>query len=206
MEGVYNTFEQRFKFGRMDFPPLDFDGPRGQLQLLISETEEFCKDPVNIVMTEKRWMVRRFWRMLVGQARVIFNGARADTDRWLTAVPLPLETQIRDHKAQLQSRLDSLAKINSRGGTMEEEIATLHKHRLGLTAQVTMITDLIAQVRDVAPSAEPLPTIPAPETPPEFLKTQRVSLAAQDADAVTKPLGAPVEFLKTLRLDLNAKS
>lgn len=206
MEGVYNTFEQRFKFGRMDFPPLDFDGPRGQLQLLISETEEFCKDPVNIVMTEKRWMVRRFWRMLVGQARVIFNGARADTDRWLTAVPLPLETQIRDHKAQLQSRLDSLAKINSRGGTMEEEIATLHKQRLELAAQVTMITDLIAQVRDVAPSAEPLFATPAPETPPDFLKTQRVSLAPQDADAVTKPLAAPVEFLKTLRLDLNAKS
>ena len=28
MEGVYNTFQQRFKFEKMDFPPLDLDGPR----------------------------------------------------------------------------------------------------------------------------------------------------------------------------------
>ena len=69
------------------------------MQILIYETEQFCKDPVNIVMTEKRFMVRRFWRMLIDQARKIFNEARADTERWLAAVPLPLETQIKDHKA-----------------------------------------------------------------------------------------------------------
>ncbi|MEQ1515882.1 MAG: dynamin family protein [Usitatibacteraceae bacterium] len=208
MEGVYNTFEQRFQFGKMDFPPLDFDGPRAQLQLLITETEEFCKDPVNIVMTEKRWMVRRFWRMLVGQARVIFNEARADTDRWLTAVPLPLETQIRDHKAQLQSRLDSLAKINSRGGGMEEEIATLQKQRIGLENQVAMINDLIAQVRDGAPpvaSPEVVAVAPVAETPPDFLRTQKMSAARLDADATTKPQNTPQEFLTTLKLDLNAK-
>ena len=210
MEGVYNTFQQRFKFEKMDFPPLDFDGPRTQLQILISETEEFCKDPVNIVMTEKRYMVRRFWRLLVEQARRIFNEARADTDRWLTAVPLPLETQIRDHKAQLQARLDSLAKINERGSTMEEEVATLHKQRLALEGQVAMITQLIMQVRDVGPSKEIAVAAPAPAADPEmdFLKTQRMTAVATEPNITVKlpTKETPPEFLTTQKLDLNAKS
>ena len=208
MEGVYNTFQQRFKFEKMEFPALDFDGSRIQLQTLITETEEFCRDPVNIVMTEKRFMVRRFWRMLVDQARRIFNAARADTDRWLTAVPLPLETQIRDHKAQLQARLDSLAKINSRGGAIDEEVATLQKQRQGLEDQIAMITQLILQVRDVGPSpdlATPPPAAAAEEPEEDSPKTHKITAAASHSDVTIKqaPRETPVEFLTTQKLDLN---
>ena len=217
MEGVYNTFQQRFKFEKMDFPQLDFEGPRTRLQTLIKETEEFCKDPVNIVMTEKRFMVRRFWRMLVDQARQVFNEARADTDRWLTAVPLPLETQIRDHKAQLQARLDSLAKINERGGAIDEEVATLQKQKKAIEGQIVMITQLIMQVRDVGPSPDPAvasPAAPRPaatvavETNPEFLQTLKMTAVHADKDSTVKlpPKETPAEFLTTQKLDLNAKS
>ena len=209
MEGVYNTFQQRFKFEKMDFPPLDLDGPRAQLQILINETEAFCRDPVNIVMTEKRFMVRKFWRMLVDQARRIFNLARTDLDRWLTAVPLPLETQIRDHKAQLQARLDSLAKINDRGGAIDEEVATLQKQRQGLEGQIAMITQLIMQVRDIGPSPDLAATLPlsAAVAPKEVLKTPRLE-AARTQTEPAKPVPAketPNEFLTTQKLNLNAK-
>ncbi|MEP7157532.1 MAG: dynamin family protein [Betaproteobacteria bacterium] len=196
MEGVYNTFHVRFKFDKMDFPPLDFEGPRNKLQLLIYETEQFCKDPVNIVMTEKRFMIRKFWRMLVDSARKIFNEARADTERWLAAVPLPLETQIKDHKAQLQSRLDSLAKINERGGAIAEEVTKLQAQRKEIQAQVEMITALIMKVRDVGPSQDST-----------FAGSNAVKLAA--ASAVTTAVKAPVEpnpeFLKTVRMQATPK-
>ncbi len=201
MEGVYNTFHVRFKFDKMDFPPLDFEGPRNKLQLLIYETEQFCRDPVNIVMTEKRFMVRRFWRMLIDAARKIFNEARADTERWLAAVPLPLETQIRDHKAQLQSRLDSLAKINARGGAITEEVTKLQAQRKEIQSKVEMITALIMKVRDVgAPPSMAMPVAQAPATPkpvaepmPDFLKTIKTAIAPKEPAA---------EFLTTQKLDL----
>jgi len=209
MEGVYNTFQQRFKFEKMDFPQLDLAGPRAQLQILINETEAFCRDPVNIVMTEKRFMVRKFWRMLVDQARRIFNLARTDLDRWLTAVPLPLETQIRDHKVQLQARLDSLAKINDRGGAIDEEIATLKKQRQGLEGQIAMITQLILQVRDIGPSPDVAETLPSSAAvgSEDMLKTQRLEVASTEPD-LAKPVPtkeAPVDFLATQKLNLNAK-
>ncbi len=218
MEGVYNTFHVRFNFDKMDFPPLDFEGPRNKLQILIYETEQFCKDPVNIVMTEKRFMVRRFWRMLIDQARKIFNEARADTERWLAAVPLPLETQIKDHKAQLQSRLDALAKVNERGGAITEEVNKLQAQRKEIQNQVVMITSLIMKVRDVGPNkiaataaapatasatasvvtrptASPAPAA-ASETNPEFLKTVKMVVAKDQ----------PPEFATTQKLDLSKLS
>ena len=219
MEGVYNTFHVRFKFDKMDFPPLDFEGPRNKLQILIYETEQFCKDPINIVMTEKRFMVRRFWRMLIDSARKIFNEARTDTERWLAAVPLPLETRIRDHKAQLQSRLDSLAKINERGGAITEEVNKLQAQRKEIQGQVEMITALIMKVRDVgapqvaAPATSAAVTAPQPapaaaaskppeEPDPEFTKTVKIVPPPKEP-AVDFSATQKLDFLTTQKLDLN---
>ena len=130
-------------------PSLDFESSRMKLKLLVYETEQFCKDPVNIVMTEKRYMVRRFWRMLVDQSRKIFAEARADTERWLQHVPLPLETRIKDHKAQLEARLVSLGGINDRGGAMQAELHKLQGQRRALEDELQLITRLVAKMRDI---------------------------------------------------------
>jgi plasmid stability protein len=197
MEGVYSTFHTRFKFSPMEMPGLDFDEPRKKLQLLVYETELFCKDPVNVVMTEKRFMIRRFWKMLIDQARRVFNEARGETERWLAAVPLPLETQIKDHKVQLEARLASLQKINERGGAIKEEVAKLEAQRKEIQGQLDLISGLMVKVRDVGPAPEDesrppafdqttrMPAHPtylstvkmaAVQTAPEFQKTQKIDL------------------------------
>ena len=203
MEGVYGTFRQRFGFTSMEFPPLDFEGPRGRLSLLIHETEQFCKDPINIVVTEKRFMVRKFWRQLVEESRVIFNEARANTERWLTAVPLPLETQIRDHKAQLEARVASLQKIKERGSGINEEVAKLNAQLAEVQRQITVISGLIRQIRDVGPSPEALaranaqPMIPTPQM--EYLETVRVSTAGKSLSGDTAEFDE--QFAITTRVD-----
>jgi Dynamin family len=216
MEGVYNIFRERFGFSALDFPPLDFDEPNAKLQILIHETEQFCKDPINIMMTEKRFMVRRFWRQLVEQSKLIFNEARANTERWITAVPLPLETQIRDHKAQLEARIASLQKINDRGSSINEEVAKLNAQLVEVQKQITMITSLIRKVRDVGPAPETRAQADAQPVMPtiqkEFLETVRMSAKNKtqspedasnanplSADATPTPL-----FEQTLQIDLNS--
>lgn len=223
MRNVYSTFHQRFNFQEMDFPSLDFENPKLKLQVMIHETEQFCRDPVNIYMTEKRFMVRRFWRQLIEQSRGIFNEARMDTERWITAVPLPLETQIRDHKVQLEGRLASLQKINERGGTISEEVTKLQGHRKELQRQINMISELIRKVRDIGPTAETLavagamPRVPTPQK--EFLETVRVQrIAEEQQSSLSVPIrvGSPVPpssagpsaddteraFMKTVQIDL----
>ena len=47
MQGVYNTFIEKFAFQKMKVPALDLDPQRTKLQLLVMQTEQFVKDPVN---------------------------------------------------------------------------------------------------------------------------------------------------------------
>ena len=195
MESVYSTFRERFGFGLLDFPVLSFAEPNAKLAVLMHETQQFCKDPINIVMTEKRFMVRKFWRQLVDESKLIFMDARANTERWITAVPLPLEMQIRDHKAQLEARLASLQKINDRGSGINEEIANLTAQLGDVQKQITMIASLIRKVRDVGPTPETQaianaqPMIPKPQK--EFLETARFTVTGKvvvtpDSDATQR--------------------
>lgn len=153
MAAVYNTFHVKFKFKEMDFPPLDFDGPRARLKRLIEETDKFCADPVNIVGLEKRFMIGRFYARLVEAARISFAQARSETERWLIQVPQPLEHQIQAHKEQIQARLDSLQKVNDRKGTIDAEMGKLNAMRAELMTQFGMINGLIAKVKDIGPGA-----------------------------------------------------
>jgi hypothetical protein len=210
MEGVYATFRIRYNFTNMEFPELDFVEPRAKLTVLVHETEQFCRDPINIVMTEKRFMVRKFWRQLIDESKIIFNSARANTERWLTAVPLPLEAQIRDHKAQLEARLQSLQKLTDKGGSITEEVAKINKELVDVQRQITVITTLIRKVRDVGPApetraaAESQPLIPTPQR--EYLETVRVAASGGDKDSektVRIDVGEGSDFEKTVRVDVS---
>jgi len=147
MQGAYNTFTEKFAFPRMTIPTLDLDTHRVKLKLLMHDTEVFCKDPLN-VMTEKSFLIRRFYRSLVAQARTLYSDAKAQSERWIQSVTVPIETQIKDHKAQLQQRLDNLAKINDRSSTINEQLAALQRIEADLQGQFDMIDSLIRQVSE----------------------------------------------------------
>jgi hypothetical protein len=125
MQGVYNTFIEKFGFQKMTVPTLDLDPHRTKLKLLVHQTEAFVSDPVNVVVKEKHFVVKNFYSTLVMAARSNFTDAKNQTERWMQAVVLPLEVQIKDHKAQLQSRLDNLAKINEKTTSINEQMALL---------------------------------------------------------------------------------
>ncbi len=204
MQGVYNTFIAKFGFQKMIIPSLDLDPQRLRLQLLVHQTEAFVKDPVNVVVKEKHFVVKNFYSTLVMAARQNFSEAKSQTERWMQAVILPLEVQIKDHKAQLQSRLDNLSKINEKTTSINEQMAILKTGEADLRRQREMIDGLIARVsahaatssldKDTAPS-----TVHARDqaVSPEMMRTTRLATfesarpKAAPAPAVA-PAPAPV--------------
>jgi hypothetical protein len=193
MQGVYNTFIEKFAFQRMKLPTLDLDPQRTKLQLLVMQTEQFVKDPVNVVVKEKHFVVKNFYATLVKEARRNFGDAKTQTERWIQAVVLPLEVQIKDHKAQLQSRLDNLAKINEKTTSINEQMAILKGSEADLKKQREMIEGLITRVSEYearssftespAPLGEPEQNVPV-----ELLQTTRMSaFDAKAAPAAPKP-------------------
>jgi hypothetical protein len=200
MQGVYNTFIEKFAFQKMTLPSLDLDPHRTKLKLLMHETEAFAKDPINVAHY-KGPLVKKFYSTLVKQARTTFLDAKNQTERWLQAVTLPLEIQIKDHKAQLQSRLDNLAKINEKTTTINEQMALLKAAEADLLKQREMIEGLLARVsaHEATASLEvdlpAAPPRPEQNVPVELMQTTKLStfearMVRPAADA-PKPAPAP---------------
>jgi hypothetical protein len=212
MQGVYNTFIEKFGFQKMKLPTLDLDPHRTKLQLLVMQTDQFVKDPVNVVVKEKHFVVKNFYSTLVKAARANFSDAKAQSERWVQAVVLPLEVQIKDHKSQLQSRLDNLAKINEKTTSINEQMAVLKAAEADLAKQRGMIEGLIERVsaykeegdNQVFDAESTVPGAPKPAVM-DPMKTQKMTVAQAQpaAPAPAKKPDAPLvsddDFMKDLQ-------
>jgi chemotaxis regulatin CheY-phosphate phosphatase CheZ len=152
MKRAYKTFEKKFNFPAVDFPGLNLENHRLKLKLLARETEAFCKDPIN-VMTEKRFLIRKFHDSLISEARAIFVNAGEDCARWTKNVVTPLENQLRDHKAQLQQRLDSLTKINQDSSAIQGRLTSLKEELKQLMQQKEIVNRLLVKLKFAEPQA-----------------------------------------------------
>ncbi len=141
MQESYDLFHHKYHFTKLTIPPLDMVMHKTRLKLLEQDTDAFCRDPVNIA-TPKNYLIKKFYASLVEEARKIFNTARAEVEQWSKIVPLPLETQIRDHKAQIQTRLESLSRINDNSASMQQRLNVLKAEQGQLAAQFQMVERL----------------------------------------------------------------
>ena len=152
MQEAYDYFHQQYKFDKMQLPSLDLENLRLKLKLLMHETQLFCRDPVNL-MTEKGFLIKRFYGSLVNQAQQLFGDARAECERWLKSVPLPLEMQIKEHKAQLETRLANLAKINENSTALQDNMVKIKSEQGDLVMQKDLIEKLIGRLVTRDPKA-----------------------------------------------------
>ena len=152
MQEAYDYFHQQYKFDKMQLPSLDLENLRLKLKLLMHETQLFCRDPVNL-MTEKGFLIKRFYGSLVNQAQQLFGDARAECERWLKSVPLPLEMQIKEHKAQLETRLANLAKINENSTALQDNLVKIKSEQGDLVMQKDLIEKLIGRLVTRDPKA-----------------------------------------------------
>jgi len=143
---------------------------------------------------EKHFVVKSFYNTLVKEARANFASAKSQAERWVQAVVLPIEVQIKDHKQQLQSRLDNLAKINEKTSSINEQMAVLKAAEADLKRQREMIEALITRVSqydpnagaEMAAAAAPKPARPAPKAMPADVM-QTTKLATFEAEKTIAP-------------------
>jgi hypothetical protein len=137
-----------------------------RMQALVRTTDEFCTDPVN-VMTEKHFLVRKFFFSLGAQARAIFEVAHHDANLWLKGVVAPLKLQIAEHKAQLDKRTESLMKVHENLDSLQKNIAEVEERNATLQAQSAALDQILLKLMKAAQvaAAKPLPVAaPVKET------------------------------------------
>lgn len=144
-EELYRMFHAKHGFEPRIPPKLDMSEFRQSMENLVKLTEDFCEDPVN-VMTEKHFLVRKFFFSLVTEARNIFETAHHDAGVWLKGLLAPLKLQIAEHKAQLDKRTESLMKIHENLDALQKNIAEAEANCKAVQAQGAAIDQILLKL------------------------------------------------------------
>jgi len=141
---AYQRFHDEHGLESVDPPLLDLTRYRGRLDELVVSTQEFCADPMNI-MLEKRFMVKKFYIGLVTQARIIFQQVRMESETWLRLTLDPIVARIQEHKAQLEHRLENISKVHANLGSIQERSQAVHRDMVQIKAQLDQIEAIVKE-------------------------------------------------------------
>jgi hypothetical protein len=95
-----------------------------ELERLYQEAEAFRRSPIT-TMSQQSFVIKKFFISLVSHTRSLFYKANQDADNWLKEVMTPLVRQIKEHKAIMERRLETLRRISDSRDTLEARIKEL---------------------------------------------------------------------------------
>jgi DNA repair exonuclease SbcCD ATPase subunit len=78
------------------------------------------------LLTRDKWsLIERFFDTVVVRSRTIFAAAERDAEAWVRSLLPPLEMQVREQRAQLKKRTESVTRIRDAQGSLDERIGQL---------------------------------------------------------------------------------
>ena len=149
MSGVYKKFsvEHGLKLGS----PATFSLTRYQKDL--DRLEYWCDTHLNtmlqLLLQGQGKVTQKFFDEVAHQVKRAFERANRDAESWLKSLMLPMDTQIREHQAQLKRRLDSIKRIHEATDTLEERIGELEHSEADLLAQIQSLETLAQGVQSL---------------------------------------------------------
>jgi hypothetical protein len=144
-EQLYQLFASRHQFEARIPPTLDMSEFTERMATLEKITDAFCRDPVN-VMTEKHFLIRKFFMSLGRQVETIFADTSKQAQDWLKQVLAPLRQQINEHKENLDGRSKSLMQIHHNADDLQGNIRALEENLASLQAQSVMLDKLLLKL------------------------------------------------------------
>lgn len=123
---LYQLFWSKHGFDKTEAQPLDMSEFINSMKALEKSTDDFCTDPVNILI-EKRFLIRKFYMAMGAQILDIFEKAKDYCNLWLSNVTAELETQIVSHKNALDKRAEALMEANNSAEKLVQNLAASEK-------------------------------------------------------------------------------
>ena len=161
-EELYKLFHRKHGFEARKPPALDMTLLLKNMMMLEKLTEAFCKDAIN-VMTEKHFLVRKFFLSLGSQTRKIFEQAHKDANGWLQSVLGPLKQQIDEHKAELDNRSESLMAVHDNLDSLQHNLTIVEQQVAELELHAATLDQLLLSLMQAA--RNPPRALPAGDTP-----------------------------------------
>jgi hypothetical protein len=150
----YQLFHRKHGFDERTPEVLVMQTFMERMKSLEDITEEFCSNPVN-VMTEKHFLVRKFFHSLGRQVQATFETTYHETNKWLMNVLAPLKLQINEHEKILKQRTDSLMQVYQNADTLKKNMAAVESEFSKLYSQGTKLDQLLLVLMKAAKPSAP---------------------------------------------------
>ncbi|OGT90811.1 MAG: hypothetical protein A2286_05870 [Gammaproteobacteria bacterium RIFOXYA12_FULL_61_12] len=157
VRSIYRRFQDDHGFNIIQPRMFSVMKYRVQLEMLHQEAEIF-RNSTLMALTEKHFVIKRFFNAIVDQARRVFADAAKEANGWTIASLEPLKYQIRDHKDLLDRKITDLKKIAQSRSTLNSRVEELDNHREAVEVELEKLKRmqgrLFKSVSAEAPSAE----------------------------------------------------
>ena len=149
IRATYKKFHE--EHGLPQIMPKQFSTARfsSDLERLYQEAENFRRSPM-LTVTEQSFVIKKFFISLVSHTRSLFFKANQDANAWLKEVMNPLVRQIKDHKATMEKRLETLRRISESRDTLDARIKELDATLRETKQQI----DALQQIRHTIRSSD----------------------------------------------------
>ena len=142
LQTIYRSFNK--EHGLSDVKPKLFSMGKYKrdLERLNSEAEAY-RSSAKMAATEQAFVVKKFFISMVSHARNTFFQAHQEVEAWGKAGMAPLVARIKEHKNQMEKRLESLRKINESRDTLQLRITELETNAEALNSQLADLNMLV---------------------------------------------------------------
>jgi hypothetical protein len=142
LQTIYRQFNK--DHGLTDVKPrlISMGKYKRELDRLYHEAEAY-RNSAKLTVTEQAFVVKKFFISMVSHARNILFQAHQDVEAWGKSAMAPLVVRIKEHKNQMEKRLESLRKINESRDTLQNRMQELEKTAEALNAQLADINQLL---------------------------------------------------------------
>ncbi len=142
VKAIHKKFQDEYGFKEIEPQLFSIKQYQFELEQIFEEGEVF-RSSAKTTMTEQSIVVNKLYSTLIVKARDILQQAHKDAATWSNSVLTPLMHQIKDHKKQIESRLQMLRKINDSKDNVSENISHLESELEQLKLQRKELTTII---------------------------------------------------------------
>ena len=142
---IYQVFQTKHGFAVFEPPTLDMSNFINNMKALEKITEDFCSDPLNM-LTEKHFLIRKFFLGLGTQTQKIFEQAEKECDRWLQDVLGTLKNQMSEHKTNLEQRSKNLTEAKASSESLDKQLASVETEYAAVAKESQALDAMLLQI------------------------------------------------------------
>ena len=188
MTAMYQRFSR--DYGLSLGMPLRFSTKRYFTEIeQVAQTHQRQFSLLKLLTVNKAVLTQRFFDSAAVSLKKIYTVAIRELEGWLRSLMTPLESQVREHQAQLRRRMESVQRVMDAGDSLEERLQEIDEARARIERQLAQMKTLVEGVQAAIDRRPVRPVVVEElEAAPDL---RGEPAAAGDASAGTAAQGKP---------------